>query len=240
METEPLSNTSKPKPKHPWLWVWLVPAIITLLAFFSFNWSQLPGPPLAKDAAEQAGWWAIAFALGLIGAALPAGVLAFSLLILAAFRRDYRLLLIRLGIALAVSVAGVFLSAYVRDQVETMACRWIAWRGRSVIRAVERYHSEHGRYPTTLTALKPHYLRTVPTPALLGSREFSYETPDGTESRFSPMKGSYDLHVWFFGFSDVPSVHYRPEKRYPKRMGGGRLDQRVGDWAYVWTEGAPL
>jgi len=241
MQPQPDSGETKPRPLLPWRWVWLAPLTVTLLAFFSFNWSRLPGPALPERVADEIFWWmGICLALLVLLAATAGIPLALTLLIVAIWQRHYRISLIRLAVAVLLAAAGVFVCDYTRwPGMETVACRWVAWRARPIVTALEEYREDQDRYPSSLAGLQPRYLRRIPTPALLGSDRFSYETAETPENRFSPSPGSYDLHVWFYGVSDVPSVHYRPEKRYPKHMGDGELAWRVGDWAYVWTEGAP-
>lgn len=174
----------------------------------------------------------------LVPAAVACVLLAAALLLVALWQKHHRGSLTRVAITLILSTAGVWAVAYIGGPtVEALALRWVAWRGGPIITALERYHEEHGRYPRWLDQLQPRYLRRMPTPALIGSPQFSYETPERPGNRFSPRAGSYDLHAWFYGLSDVPSLHYRPERRYPKRMGDGKLLWRVGDWAYVRTEG---
>jgi len=238
------TETSGPTGVAKWTWrrVWVTTAVVALGAFFSLNWSRLPGAAVPHTLADSLYFWV---QMG-VGALLIVGTaasvpLAAALLLVALWQKEHRGSMTRVAITLVLSIAGVWGLAYAgRPTVEVVASRWVAWRGRAIITALERYHAEHGRYPRSLDQLQPRYLRRIPTPALLGSPEFSYETPETPGNRFSPRPGSYDLHAWFYGVSDVPSLHYRPERRYPKRMGDGKLLWRLGDWAYVWTERGPL
>jgi hypothetical protein len=45
--------------------------------------------------------------------------------------------------------------------------------GQPIVQAIEKYHSDTGSYPESLSALVPRYLAAVP------------ETPDGSEHKFT-------------------------------------------------------
>jgi hypothetical protein len=52
-------------------------------------------------------------------------------------------------------------------------------RGDQIIEALEQYHADHSRYPTSLEKLLPKYIQEIPVPTW-GLRAWRYQT-DGKE-----------------------------------------------------------
>jgi hypothetical protein len=48
-------------------------------------------------------------------------------------------------------------------------------RGNRIVRALEQYHADRGRYPNSLTDLSPKYLREIPPPTW-GLRTWQYQS----------------------------------------------------------------
>lgn len=240
METEPLSNTSKPSPIVSWRAIWGAAAAAGTASVLSFNWGLLPGPSLPQKVADALADVALSFFVWLLGAAGLFGIISTFLLALAVDLPRSRSSLLRWAALLGLSSLAVVLGAGIRSATsDTTTRRWVAWRARPVIRALEEYRADNGCYPRDLSSLRPRYLRKIPTPALLGSDRFQYETASYEDSEFSPPRGSYDLYLDLRYLLPVPfrvTLHYRPDKKYPTKTVGRALVwrwEKIGDWAYA-------
>lgn len=71
-------------------------------------------------------------------------------------------------------------------------------RGNAILGALERFNSDHGRYPAALDELQPKYLQEIPTPTW-GLRTWKYSS-DGAEFQIgvdeSTRTGGGDA-LWF-------------------------------------------
>ncbi len=109
----------------------------------------------------------------------------------------------------------------------------VAENSKPLITAIERFHSETGKYPESLNELVPSYLASIPATGIHRYRGYQYD-PKG-EGYFGGdgKKHAYALFIpCTVGMINWDSFQYFPEKAYPERMAGGSVE-RIGDWAYV-------
>jgi hypothetical protein len=101
----------------------------------------------------------------------------------------------------------VFLSHAV---FERAAIRYTIHESTTLIEAIEKFKSEVGTYPDSLTELTHQYIETIPTPIAIGIKTFVYIRTDSTyEVRFA-------IGYTDFLTSDVtydPATYHATKKR---------------------------
>lgn len=126
----------------------------------------------------------------------------------------------------------------VRPQIEKLLPRM-----DPLIAALERYHSDHGRYPGKLDALTPQYLTSLPelSSPLYGDARgigvgYEYSTQNGGASfaLFSQVSGVYDRAYQVTGMFEY--VRYE-SPGYSLPPGEPEPYARIGRWDYYsWID----
>ncbi|MEN9575513.1 MAG: hypothetical protein RL514_3368 [Verrucomicrobiota bacterium] len=129
-----------------------------------------------------------------------------------------------------VAVVCFGLGFHLSQPFRRQALQQVITRAESLIVAIRKFESEHGKPPPDLSALVPNHLAAVPTPGIHTSPEFFYRLPKPDES--------IDGNAWMLEVNP-PIVGigfdrfiYLPNQNYPERGWGGVLE-RIGTWAYV-------
>jgi len=71
-------------------------------------------------------------------------------------------------------------------------------RGDSIVASLERYKTDHARYPMALADLTPRYLSSIEVP-LIGERKWTYTVDDHGEAFVLMVNGKNDsdLSCWY-------------------------------------------
>jgi hypothetical protein len=109
----------------------------------------------------------------------------------------------------------------------------------ALLRAIQRYESEHARPPATLTELVPGYLPRLPDPGPVARNGWSYRVgarpdPEWEPPPDQPWSLGVQVRSGFCpacGFSFGDYFAYHPTGRYPRAAYGGILE-RIGGWGY--------
>lgn len=79
-------------------------------------------------------------------------------------------------------------------------------RGVAVIEALNRYRQDHGAYPTTLEALRPQYLESIPQPTA-GEGRWRYDRMAADEYRLACwMNTTAYPRIWYTSRSSTWEV----------------------------------
>ena len=106
-------------------------------------------------------------------------------------------------------------------QWQMAGMRRVAQNSLPLIAALEKFHTERGRYPEKAEELIPRYLPTLPYTGVIGYPAFDYKRAGFLSYQISISPP--------LGFLHFDSFMYRPEKKYPEY--GDRIE-RIGDWGY--------
>jgi hypothetical protein len=212
------------------LGLFLVPALFSPLGMAGFQWLQtaprsstIPVPAGVVDFGLQLGAFLVLFGLCLALAAPVVTVVCF-------IQRKRRLAAICFGMWMMSWAIWMAVPPGSTWESRRVALLRIAEKARPVTAALERYRADHGSYPESLAKLVPAYLPNEPRPDALGCPEYLYRLPD--TARHLGFRG-YELRLRTpSGGIDFDCFVYWPERKYPQRMYGGRVE-RIGDWAYV-------
>lgn len=144
------------------------------------------------------------------------------------------LLTVVIGTGLYVSAVGA-LHAYrwplVKPPLE-IALR----RMDPLIAALEAYRQDHGHYPESLRELMPRYLASFPQfpPPLPPVRYWVVGAPGAQTCPYELVTrptGRY-IPTWPLPVMLSRTLYYRSDGRYPPRLDGHALRDRVGRWRY--------
>jgi hypothetical protein len=114
------------------------------------------------------------------------------------------------------------------DSLRKPGLERITQQARPLIKAIESFGEEEGRYPKELSELLPDYLQAIPRTGAVGYPNFRY-TLAGSNTLFR----SYELLVKTpVGGINWDVFVFWPENHYPDYLYGGGVE-RIADWAYV-------
>lgn len=175
----------------------------------------------------------------IVGAILWVSAIAgiFVTLIYQLFQHDRWERVWKTLLPLGAGIAGVFTLPFMVnfDAAEKQMFPRISANARPIVEALEKFKIENGEYPITLSQLVPIYLQKLPSPGVLGAREYGYRYPG---RRYAYITGerepsTYELFVRI-GIED--NYFYIPdEARRLDVLKWGVFSREADDWIYENT-----
>lgn len=161
----------------------------------------------------------------------------FVTLVYQLFQHDRRERVWKTMLPLGVGVAGLFTLPFMVNfhAAEKQAFTRISANARPIMEALEKFKVENSQYPITLSQLVPIYLEELPSPGVVGAREYGYRYPG---RRYAYITGerepaTYELFVRI-GIED--NYFYIPdEARRLDILKWGVFSREADGWIYENT-----
>ncbi|MCX7919393.1 MAG: hypothetical protein N3A72_07260 [bacterium] len=222
------------------LWVVVVPILvffIQVVPFLNNRWLEL----VFYNALVTYFIFPILSLIILFGG--PTGLVIF---IVSLFQKLQRNLLRTVGLMLLLNFIFCYGAGKLVVQIRNTRLLTTAKLVQPIITALEQYHTEFGKYPSSITDLVPKYLDQIPTIPMVGYPVLEYEKleyvsgmmqkPVREESKNKWVRfetGGYELRLMPpLGSHHFDRFVYWPRKFYPKYMYGGTAET-IGDWVFI-------
>ena len=223
------ADSTKTSPMKIFSLLFLSAVILTALVLLVFEWLPVSDGSPNEDIVVLLDASTVPLIplvlLSLVGVVfIPVGLIA-SIFV----RRIWGVNIIVLCLLFALTITTTFMVPWVSWWIRRAAFARVAERGEVLIKAIEAYNDDKGKFPTSLDELVPEYLEQVPGTGLRGFPDYRYTST----VQYGSYETPYQLMVHCSsGFLNFDSFFYWPSQDYPEAIYGGSTE-RIGKWAYV-------